>query len=252
MNVWENATLTNKGIALMAKTLTGNAVHITRAAIGSGKVAAASLVSLTGLISEVMNVTINPLIPENQIVTIPVVLNNDRVNVAFDLWQVGLYANDPDEGEILFFVAQSETAFHVPTAVENAGYTMEWHFALALSNDLQINATVNPAGYITVATADYRYLKYGGTVDGGLFVEEQLEPTIVGTFDVGEKYVGAGNVPKVASQAASLQAEPRGIGTGTQWVNYVTPVDEDNMNKIEETLEKKVDEGNIRLVADEF
>lgn len=43
---------------------------------------------------------------------------------------------------------------------------------------------------------------------------------------------------------------------GTVWIDNVTPVNAENMNKIEEKLVEleatKVSEGNIHLIADEF
>ena len=38
------------------------------------------------------------------------ILENTGLNESYDLWQVGFFAEDPDEGEILFCVSQTSQA----------------------------------------------------------------------------------------------------------------------------------------------
>lgn len=258
-NIWENAVITNKGIGLLGKLLAGETLNFSRVAVGSGRVNLALLREQTAITSEEMNAKINTLTPlENNMIMIPVLLTNDDVTHSFDLWQVGIYATDPEEGEILFFLAQTTSSIPIPTPDESSGYTVEWNFHVAISNDLKITATIEPAGLLTIAQGDYRYLSSTGIVDGGHFIPIP-DPAIVGTFIAGEKYAGGGLIPRTAAASDAdngidpLAAEAGARGQNkTVWQDYITPVDANNMNKIEETLEEKVDKGHVQVIMPEF
>ena len=156
-NVWENAVITSKGIALHAKMLAGGkSVKITSVKSGAGAVQSAALMNQEKVSDIKQTLTLKPLQKLDKTVILTAMLTNDGVTSAYDLRQVGFYAEDPDEGEILYMIAQNTEARHVPTAAEVPGYSLIWNFHLTISNDVNIEVNVNHAGYVTETNLEER------------------------------------------------------------------------------------------------
>jgi len=105
---WSYA-LTNKGRQLQAKAQTGAQLVYTRMAVGSGTLSGQSLESMTALIAPVKDLTITRLKrPAGSTrALIGATLTNQDVTTGFYLREVGIFAEDPDDGEILYMYANS-------------------------------------------------------------------------------------------------------------------------------------------------
>lgn len=96
-------SFTNKGLALQAKIQTGTQLNFTRMAAGDGELSGQSIASLEALINEVLSITLNTFktLPGGKAV-IGGVLSNQDIDTGFYYRELGLFAEDPDEGEILY------------------------------------------------------------------------------------------------------------------------------------------------------
>ena len=109
--------LTLKGLSLLAKALTGTQLKFTRVVLGDGILAEGqSLQQLTSLISPKM---VLPLIEGTVTGTGTAVLEAELKNagLAQGFWsrEAGIFALDPDEGEILYAVRNKGTeAEYIP------------------------------------------------------------------------------------------------------------------------------------------
>ncbi|OKP67564.1 hypothetical protein A3842_28080 [Paenibacillus sp. P3E] len=108
MAVFGGMTLTNKGLVLQGKAQAGLQLKYTRIAIGDGSLNGQSIPALNALISQKMNlpITRTQLQPPNKAV-IGTVLNNGTVTSGFFFREVGVFAQDPDLGEILYAYANA-------------------------------------------------------------------------------------------------------------------------------------------------
>lgn len=108
MSSWSYA-LTNKGRQLQAKAQTGAQLVYTRMAVGSGTLSGQSLESMTALIAPVKDLTITRLKrPAGSTrALIGATLTNQDVTTGFYLREVGIFATDPDDGEILYMYANA-------------------------------------------------------------------------------------------------------------------------------------------------
>lgn len=153
MNTWANTVLTDKGRALMAKLTQGNTLNITRAETGAGFVTPGLLAKQTAVTDPKQSLTFRPVsYPETGKCELPVALKNDGLATGYEATQVGIYATDPDEGEILFFLSQSERADKgtpVPSETKMPGYSSEWVFYLQYGQADGVNVTVNPSGTVS-------------------------------------------------------------------------------------------------------
>lgn len=108
MSSWSYA-LTNKGRQLQAKAQAGAQLVYTRMAVGSGTLSGQSLEDMSALITPVMDLTISRLKrpPGSTRALIGATLTNQDVTIGFYLREVGIFATDPDLGEILYMYANA-------------------------------------------------------------------------------------------------------------------------------------------------
>jgi len=94
---------TNKGRALQAKAQAGAPLVFTRLAVGDGQLGGQAIQDLTDLIHEIKSLDINKLVtlPGGKAV-VGGVLSNQDIVTGFYWRELGLFATDPDLGEILY------------------------------------------------------------------------------------------------------------------------------------------------------
>ena len=154
MNIWENAVITNKGLAMLSKLLEGNTLDITRAVTGSGYVMPGNLQSQESVTDIKQTLAFTDVkYPEVHKCALTCRLTNEEVTTGYTAMQVGIYANDPDEGEILFFLAQSvaDKGTTVPAYTEMVAYTAEWTFYFQFGLADGVTVVVDPAKAVSVA-----------------------------------------------------------------------------------------------------
>lgn len=156
MSIWK-AVVTEKGDALLAKLTQGTILEITHAEIGSGTVDISADTSLLKQQTSVATVkgtaTIEPVgYPEEGMCALPVTITNEGVTETYPAWQIGIFANDPDEGKILFLAAQAEdAATNIPSAALMPSYKTQVIFHVEYGAADSVSVTVNPANAVSQA-----------------------------------------------------------------------------------------------------
>lgn len=118
MGAFGGFTLTNKGRNLQAKAQVGAVLNYTRAAIGDGTLTGQSIITLTALISAKKTLLITKLrmIPPDR-AAVGTIISNQSITTGFYFREIGIFAQDPDEGEILYAYANSgSNAEYLPPA----------------------------------------------------------------------------------------------------------------------------------------
>ena len=158
MNVWANTVITEKGLALLAKLTQGNTLDIVEAVTGAGFVTPGLLLKQTGVTDPRQALKSKPVsYPKTGKCDLTLALTNEGLETGYEATQVGVFANDPDEGKILFFLSQSldsKTGTTIPSETEMPGYTAEWTFRLQYGQADGVNVTVDPSN--TVSPAELR------------------------------------------------------------------------------------------------
>ncbi|WP_278565771.1 hypothetical protein [Anaerostipes caccae] len=150
MNIWENTVLTDQGKALQAKLLQGQTLKITRVTTGSKKVPIVDLRQQSDVTEGGYDITLQPSKTEGEKTVLPVLLENTGLKESYDLWQVGFFAEDPDEGEILFCISQASQAKHIPSEAESPGYSVTWDFYFNTSNTVPFEIVLNSSGLVNI------------------------------------------------------------------------------------------------------
>ena len=146
------AVITNKGFALLAKLPQGNTLKITSAKSGSGAVDATLLEEQTSLTTQKQTFTIeNVCFPEERKCSLILSLTNEGLTSGYPLSQIGIYAQDPDEGEVLFsiFQAADNERVNIPSVTVLPGYNLEWNYNLVFDNADIVSVDVNPSNTVS-------------------------------------------------------------------------------------------------------
>ena len=153
MNAWTNTVITDKGLSLLSKLTQGNTLQITEAVTGAGFVTPGLLQKQTEVSDPKQSLIFRPATyPETGKCAISVVLNNEGLTTGYSATQVGIFATDPDEGKILFFISQAADAASgtiIPSETEMAGYSAEWNFYFQYGQADGVEITVDPANTVS-------------------------------------------------------------------------------------------------------
>lgn len=150
MSIWSNAVITNQGLTLLSKLIAGNTLTITRAVTGAGTVAVANLPTQTAVTTPKQTMSFRTVTyPAPAKCAVPVYITNDNLATGYTARQVGVYATDPDAGEILFFIAQDTTGTAVPSATDMPGYSAEWTFYFQYGSADSVSVTVDPSNTVS-------------------------------------------------------------------------------------------------------
>lgn len=154
MAIFTQGVLTKKGQALIAKCeATGDGITITKVKTGSGvheNKSADVLEQYEALIHEEQEFGISDLATvegNNSVAVITAVLNNRGVTQLYYLNELGVYAEDPDEGEILYLLLVTETNTMYMPPENNSGIS-----------------TITERIYVEVTNADRTTIYYDGAV----------------------------------------------------------------------------------------
>lgn len=108
--------LTNKGRALQAKAQTGVQLNFTRIALGDGELGSSSIVDLNALKNEIKSLSLTKIktMPGGKAV-IGGYFTNQELPSGFYWRELGVFAQDPDVGEVLYCYANASTnAEYIP------------------------------------------------------------------------------------------------------------------------------------------
>jgi len=108
---------TNRGKALQAKAQAGAQLNFTRIAVGDGQLSGQAIADITDLVHEVKSISLNKfmVLPGGKAV-VGGVLSNQDIITGFWWREVGVFAKDPDIGEILYCYGNAgELAEYIPS-----------------------------------------------------------------------------------------------------------------------------------------
>lgn len=164
MATWVNFCRTEQGKALDAKLLGGETtLLITKAMSGAERVNPVLLPSLTELPAPKQKLMISDRLTDESTtqVTLPVLLSNEGLAQSYKMQMLGIYAQDPDLGEILYMVSQvsGEEGEEIPAETVQPAFSVQWNLCLKVSDAASVTVEVPQTGLLTESTADRRYVK---------------------------------------------------------------------------------------------
>ena len=149
MAEWSNATMTDVGAALQAKVNAGTTkLTFTKIKVGSG-VNATNILALTDVVSSKWETTNFVVKLEGKIVSVDTVITNTGIREAFRMSEIGLFAQDPDKGEILYAYLTDPEPDRMPAESGSVVVSQELTIGMVFSNTGDVSLTVNMGALIT-------------------------------------------------------------------------------------------------------
>ena len=180
MSNWGKPVLTKQGLKLQAKVDAGNAMQLTKCRLGSGMIGSGQQVEdLTELVAPVQTLPIASVTysDDSHACIISAVTDNSTVTTGYYLREFGIYAKDPDDGEILYAVASDSEPDFIPAKGTSTVISQEIGVALTFANAANVTAAVNTSAtatisyvntYVTNAVADLKDMTGASPAQGGI------------------------------------------------------------------------------------
>lgn len=143
---FDGIQITNRGRNLLAKAEAGlTKITYTKFSAGDGKLSGQMPVALKALINEKISFPVSRLKIQNENVVVPgFEFSNKGVTSGFFFREVGLWATDPDLGEILYAYANAgEGAEYIDAQNTSAVLKKLFNFELTVSNTAQVTVVVD-------------------------------------------------------------------------------------------------------------
>lgn len=152
MSEFRQLIITNKGQSLMAKLIAGKAnVTFTKVAASATTYNDSQIPALTALSNIKQQVAVSKVTRINSVaVQVDAAMENSALTTGYYMNSIGLYANDPDDGEILYAVAGANVGAYMPpyNGITVGGAYLK--LVTTVSNASNVSMTVDPAAVATV------------------------------------------------------------------------------------------------------
>ena len=142
---WNEAVITDKGVALLAKTFTEGNIVLTRAVGGEGYTAPERLTETTDVQPPVHEMGLAGVSAEQGKITVRVRGQNTNLAARYTLRQIGIFAKEKGSAgeDILFAVIQDEAGEVIPSVAENPEFLIEFDFVIPVSNAENIEVVLS-------------------------------------------------------------------------------------------------------------
>ena len=149
MAEWSNVIMTDVGADLQAKVNAGKTkLTFTKIKVGSG-VNATNPLALTDVISSKWETTNFVVKQEGKIVSVDTFITNNGITEAFRMSEIGLFAQDPDKGEVLYAYLTDPEPDRMPAAGGSVIVSQELTIGMIFSNTGNVSLTVNMGALVT-------------------------------------------------------------------------------------------------------
>lgn len=154
MSNWSSYQFTRRGEQLRAKVEAGKCkLTLTKIKIGNGSVTLGDIKDMNDLKSPQLVLGISSCAvsaEDDRVCEVVGIASSSNVENAFSVTEMGLYANDPDVGEILYLVEIDTSPDDMPNKNAQSPVTLTYQIELVTSNTANVTALVSPAGLVTV------------------------------------------------------------------------------------------------------
>lgn len=142
---FKQAVVTKQGRELMAKLLAGKQTTFTKVKVSSTVYQDGQLENLTALTNIKQEATAQAYGNNTATISVTAAIENTGLQTGYYINTVGLYATDPDKGEILYSVSSAAVNGYMPpdTGVSKSGFNFKIYSEVG--NASQVNLQVDPA-----------------------------------------------------------------------------------------------------------
>lgn len=185
MSNWSSYQFTRKGEQLRAKVEAGKCkLTLTKIKIGNGNVTLGDIKDMSDLKSPQLVLGISSCAvsaEDDRVCEVVGIASSSNVESAFSVTEMGLFATDPDVGEILYLVEIDTSPDDMPNKNAQSPVTMTYQIELVTSNTANVTAMVSPAGLVTVKMmSDHRTATEIDHPDGSVTTDKLSDAAVTG------------------------------------------------------------------------
>ena len=150
---WNGLVLTKKGQLLQAKVGTGVVLALTKMKLGSGVLPeGTSLEDLTDLVTPEQNVGIaaKEVLTDQKMCKISATITNVGLSAGYYVRELGVFANDPDDGEILYAVTSDSAPDYLPPEGGAISVSQEFAVYIAVNNASEVKVSIDSGALATM------------------------------------------------------------------------------------------------------
>lgn len=179
MAAFPKMTLTNAGQALQTKVLAGATLTFTRIALGDGQLNGQPISPLTALISQKASVEVDSVrVVDSSTAQASGFFSNADISTGFWWRETGLFAQDPDNGEILYgYTNAGDAGDYIPT-VADTRIEKYIYCSIAVANADTVNITI-PSSDTYIPMSQKGVAGGVATLDSGGKIPEDQLPDLV-------------------------------------------------------------------------
>ncbi|WP_297425774.1 hypothetical protein [Clostridium sp.] len=151
MAIFNTMVLTEKGQLLYAKGQAGQTINFTKLAVGIGNIGDTDPTTLTELVNRKFDIAIQgkTVNTAEKVALINGTLTNENMTESILICEIGLYAQDPDEGEILYSYASAGQYGDYTSPASNGPYSWNYQVYAAIGNAANVEVTLSNLQYDT-------------------------------------------------------------------------------------------------------
>lgn len=178
---FNSVVFTNRGKVLQAKATAGAELKFTKISMGDGEVTNEDITLLQGLINKVKDIPLSRIEPlNNGTVNIGGTMSNQDVTTGFYFRELGLYALDPDLGEILYCYGNAGVlAEYIPASSGSEILEKRIDLIAIVGDATNVSAVIdNSLVYVTIE--EFNNLKQGveALSQGHQSLEEKVNESV--------------------------------------------------------------------------
>ena len=179
MAAFPKMTLTNAGQALQTKVLAGATLTFTRIALGDGQLNGQPIVPLTALISQKATVEVDSVrVVNTSTAQVAGFFSNADISTGFWWRETGVFAQDPDMGEILYgYTNAGDAGDYIPT-VADTRIEKYIYCSIAVASATTVDITI-PSSDTYIPVSEKGAAGGVATLDSGGKVPEDQLPDLV-------------------------------------------------------------------------
>ena len=149
---WTGGQLTKVGQDLQIKVEAGRCkLELTKIKLGDGVEDIGAIDALTDLVGPKVVFGISSVEAKDGLCTVTGIISSSQVTAAFYAREWGLFAKDPDRGEILYMISLDSAPDHVPPSSAALKQAATYAMNVVVSNATHIEVRIDPAGLINAS-----------------------------------------------------------------------------------------------------
>ena len=152
---WNTSVVTNAGVDLLNESLAGHTLTIESAVGGAGTQTEDEIKAATDVAEPKQALKLTGIEDFEDGKRIGIQITNEGISESYILHQIGVKAHlEYEEDLTLLFVLQDERGVEIPTEAENPDFIFEVYAVISISNEANIDVTVNTGVTASVSYVD--------------------------------------------------------------------------------------------------